>query len=161
MYYLWPGGVTDLYDYYPKSFYGKFFVFFVRKDVGILPKPDLAFISKDLDDIFMNLGFLLFKGDCNNDRFLDLLIGSPFSKGSEGDQIGKVHIIESLNWSNLTTDFIEILIEDVTSFELKGESNYQWFGYSVICTDNQVIIGSPGARSNNSVQSSGKVSGYN
>ena len=156
-----PGGVSDLYDYYPKTFYGKIFVFFGEENVGIRPQPDLAIVSHNVDDIFMNLGFQLSKGDCNNDGFSDLLIGSPFSKGSGGDQRGKVHLIQGLNKSDSSKGQKEIFLEDVATLEIQGDIDYQWFGYSMLCTQGQILVGSPGARSNQSIQASGKVFAYN
>lgn len=153
-----PGGVSNISDYYPKTFYGRIFVFLGRKEKGIMPKPDFSIASKDVDDIFMNLGFYLSKGDCNNDGFDDLLIGSPFSKGSGGDQRGKVHIIQGIDFKS--ENVTEIFLEDVVSFEIQGNENYQWLGYSIICRDNRVVVGSPGARKNNSIQASGKISAY-
>ena len=156
-----PGGVSDLYDYYPKSFFGKIYVFFGTEGVGIKPQPDIAIVSKDLNDTFLNLGFQLSKGDCNNDGYSDLLIGSPFSKGSGGDQRGKVHLLQGLNKSTGENEIVEVYLEDVASLEIQGEHDYEWFGYSTICAKNQIIVGSPGARVNQSIQASGKVFAYN
>lgn len=134
--------------------------FLGRKNIGISPVPDLSITSKDLNDTFLNLGFYLSKGDCDNDGFDDLLVGSPFSKGSGGDQRGKVQIIQGLNYTN-TNGTQELLIEQIASHEILGEKDYEWMGYSIICSKQKLFIGSPGARQNHSVQASGKISIYN
>jgi len=134
------GGPSKLEDRYPRTNEGRVYVYFGKKDIGLSEKPDLTLKMRDESaDPYMNLGYKLFSGDCNNDGFKDLIIGSPFANLREGYQNGHVAIFLGLK------DEGNKFIEDA-DWVLKGEKNYSWFGFAADCGNNKVFIGAPGER---------------
>jgi hypothetical protein len=102
-------------------------------------KPDVEISPKnESEEIFFNLGYFLSAGDCNNDGFKDLLIGSPYSQ-QNGDKRGHAAVF----LSKINNEKVTIEEADVKEF---GTNNYEEFGYSMACQDNILYIGAPGAR---------------
>ena len=92
-----PGGITDIEDYYPKSYFGSVYVFLGKKEVGIEENAEPDYIIRDSSqkNKFMNLGFRLRGSSCNGDKYQDLLILSPYSEQG-GDKRGTLSIFFSV-----------------------------------------------------------------
>lgn len=151
------GPSNKLEDSYPKNYYGKVYVYFGVKGVGIKPnsQPDVEIVTNNDLELFFNLGFFLSSSDCDGDGFDDLLIGSPYAEKG-GNKKGSAAVI-----TKLSSDSKVFNVEDSQFFAV-GENNYNEFGYSMTCYKQTLIVGAPGWRPNNSkAQAVGAVYGYN
>ena len=142
-------GSKNLDDYYPKDYYGRVYIFYGKK--AKLDNPDVEIMTKSTSEIFFNLGFFLNSGDCNNDGYKDLLIGSPYSQQG-GNKRGNAAVITHTNGVN------KIYIEDADFF-ISGDMDYKEIGFSMVCENNTVVLSATGNRPN-SLQSAGSVYAY-
>jgi len=135
------GPSDSIENFYPKEYQGRVYVYYGKKGVGIVKnsKPDVEISpSNERQEIFFNLGYFLNSGDCNNDGYKDLLIGSPYSQNG-GDKRGQAAVFLSiLNKEKLTTDEADL--------KANGMKDYEEFGYSLACRENTLYVGAPGAR---------------
>jgi len=142
-------GPSKLEEKYARTYLGKVSVYFGRKGAGIPSVPDIE-ITGNPEDKFMNFGSFLATGDCNNDGFYDLLIGSPYAS-EDGQFKGQVAVFLSLQGKK------KVSVTDA-DFLAKGTESYSLLGFSADCGNNFVFVGSPGWRNNNpSTQSIGSV----
>ena len=147
------GPSSSIEEYYPKDYQGRVYVYYGRKGLGIAKNatPDVEINIDNEFELFFNLGFHLQSGDCNNDGYADLIIGSPYSQRN-GDKRGHV----ALFLSTQNKDKLRVEEADLKAY---GTENYEELGYSLACKDNILYIGAPGARYNlsRSNQASGVV----
>lgn len=147
------GPSPSIEEYYPKDYKGRIYIYFGRKGIGIVKNsaPDIEINTENELESFFNLGYSLESGDCNNDGYPDLLIGSPYSQ-RKGDKRGHVALFLSLKEKN------KLMIEEA-DLTFSGSQDYEELGYSLGCKDNKLYIGAPGARFNlsDSYQASGLV----
>jgi len=154
---------TPIEDYYVKDYNGEVLVYFGIKDIGIVTnaEPNVRIRTKSTDQ-FYNFGFTLKGGDCNNDGFQDLLIGSPFAvneKLGKGGMAGKASVLYMLNDFLNTTQNI-VYIEDIQNASFIAEASYQWFGYDLACYNNTLLVGAPGSRIEKKIQGNGAIYGF-
>jgi hypothetical protein len=147
-------GPSDYIEYYyPKEYQGRVYVYFGKKGEGLSKNsaPDVEIYPGNQEEIFFNMGYFLNSGDCNNDGFKDLLIGSPYSQ-QNGDKRGHA----ALFLSNKNQDKLKVEEADLQAF---GTKDYEELGYSLACQDNILYVGAPGARyqSSSENQASGTV----
>lgn len=153
------GPSSRIEDSYIKKYFGKIYIYFGSKD-GLSKTPNTTIeINHENGNIFYNLGMFLNSGDCNNDGFKDLIIGSPYASLG-GDKKGNVSLFYT--WDKYRGKNI-ISLESDNDLYLTGDFNYQEFGTSFACSNNQIIVGAPGARYQNSneILGAGSVTGYN
>lgn len=152
------GPSSRIEDSYIKKYYGKIFIYFGSKD-GLSKQANVTIdVNHENGNVFYNLGMSLHNGDCNNDGFKDLIIGSPYASLG-GDKKGNASLFYS--WEKYKGKN-NISLENNSDLSFSGEFNYQEFGTSIVCSNNQIIIGAPGARFQNSneVLGAGSVTGY-
>ena len=150
-------------EYYNLNYKGSLSVY-LGSSAGTLPTTPSFYFSTSNN--YTNLGYTLFKYDCNHDGFLDLLVSSPFAgSGASSPQNGKVYLL--LASSSFTGSGNSYDVDASSAWILEGGHEAEWYGQHVEFTtlpngNELIIIGAPGYNSDTSASSSelGKIHAY-
>ncbi|TNV85120.1 hypothetical protein FGO68_gene1907 [Halteria grandinella] len=143
-------------EYYNRGYHGRVYIYLGRQQTGLPDQPDYV-ISADSETFdISNIGLGLRASDCDGDGWDDLLVLSPLAQNL-GDQRGHIAVLTNLNvmHSNGDIEFEQLQIQ------IKGEQNYEWFGFDAVCHGDLLFVGAPGHRADTLAQAHGAVYIYN
>ncbi|XP_066435047.1 phosphatidylinositol-glycan-specific phospholipase D [Eleutherodactylus coqui] len=121
------------------TYKGAVYVYYGSTERGFSSQPNVTIKCRFS---YCNFGWILHSADVNEDKMLDLVVGSPYAPGG-GKQRGLVVVFYASHRRSTTGS----LYVEEADWSISGEQNYAWFGYSIHSHDHKnktlLVIGSP------------------